>query len=129
MKPEELAVETLSEELPVELKPVELEPIEELPVELKPDLLPKNNDEITIELNSKSDTFKTTNIDKVSKPKVAVNLENSFPELSPPKQEVKEITVNLDDNDLEKLDIEELNLDSLIDEEPKKRTRNYTFFE
>ena len=90
---------------------------------------PKNDDEITIALNSKNDTFKTTNIDTVSKPKVAVKLEDSFPELSTPKQEVKEITVNLDDNDLEKLDIEELNFDSLIEEEPKKRTRNYTFFE
>ena len=88
---------------------------------------PKNDDDMTIELNSKNDT----NIDTVSKPKVAVKLEDSFPELSTPKQKVKEITVNLDDNDndLEKLDIEELNLDSLIEEEPKKRTRNYTFFE
>ena len=86
--------------------------------------------------------FKTTNLDDTdseviqiktkSKPKVEVNLQDAFPELNKQTNKVQEITVNLDDSeptDLEQLDIQELNFDSLVEEAPQKRTRNYSFFD
>ena len=61
-----------------------------------------------------------------------MNLQDAFPELMKPKNKVQEITVNLDNSeptDLEQLDIQELNFDSLVEEVPQKRTRNYSFFD
>jgi hypothetical protein len=95
-----------------------------------------------LELSTNEEMFKTTNLDDTdseviqiktkSKPKVEVNLQDAFPELNNQTNKVQEITVNLDDSeptDLEQLDIQEINFDSLVEEAPQKRTRNYSFFD
>ena len=159
--PVDVPIELLPEdpvEVPVEALPeVPVEALPEVPVETTVEALPEDPVEVPTELANKSfdletpplevssmdEMFKTTNIDDKdnedviqiktkSKPKVEVNLQDAFPELSKPKNKVQEITVNLDDSepkDLEQLDIQELNFDSLVEEVPKKITRNYSFFE
>ena len=139
-------LESTSNDVPVEELPeVPVEALPEVPVEVPTELANKSFDLETppLEVSSMDEMFKTTNIDDKdnedviqiktkSKPKVEVNLQDAFPELSKPKNKVQEITVNLDDSepkDLEQLDIQELNFDSLVEEVPKKITRNYSFFE
>ena len=119
---------TSLEKTDLELEPVEINN-QEFVLNLEPQL--PADDSFSIKTTSNIDE-EVIKIKTKSKPRVEVNLQDAFPELSESNQEVKEITVNLDDtepNDLEKLDIKELNFDSLVDIEPKKGNRNYSFFE
>ena len=119
---------TSLEKTDLELEPVEINN-QDFELNLEPQL--PADDSFSIKTTSNIDE-EVIKIKTKSKPRVEVNLQEAFPELSESNQEVKEITVNLDDtepNDLEKLDIKELNFDSLVDIEPKKGNRNYSFFE